>query len=169
MGILLTINTVSVFWLELLCSIVICTLVVAWYVWPYLIKLPRYSALIPLAFVHVFRYVGMTLLVPYMFDQKLPSDYINGAAYGDLLTAALALASIIALRSNGRIAIALVWVFNTWGFLDLLNGVRSLILANVPSFNLGTVWYIYTFYAPLVLLSHLMIFWILLRPKSWDK
>ena len=58
---------------------------------------------------------------------------------------------------------------NTWGFVYLLNGVRSVLQLNVPSFNLSTIWYIYTFYVPLVLVSHLMIFWILIRSKSWDQ
>ena len=67
------------------------------------------------------------------------------------------------LRSNWRGAISLVWVANAWGFLDLLNGVRGVLQLNVPSFNLATSWYIYTFYAPLVIVSHLMIFWILIK------
>ncbi|BBX45774.1 hypothetical protein GCM10009641_71870 [Mycobacterium cookii] len=140
----------------------------AWYVWPSLTKRSRNSALIPLIFVHMFRYVGMTLLVTGMVDPKIPRDFLSAAAYGDLLAAALALASIVALRSKWRIAIPLVWVFNTWGFVDLLNGVRGVVQLNVPSFNLSTVWYIYTFYAPLVIVSHLMIFWILIKSKSWN-
>jgi hypothetical protein len=62
-----------------------------------------------------------------------------------------------------------VWVANTWGFADLLNGLRSLLQLNVPSFKLSTIWYIYTFYAPAVLASHLMIFWILVKSRSWKK
>ncbi len=111
----------------------------------------------------------MTLLVTYMIDPKLPRAFVNSAAYGDLLEAALALASIFALRSNWRVAVPLVWVANTWGFLDLLNGIRGVLQLNVPSFNLATVWYIYTFYAPVVVASHLMIFWILLKSRSWKK
>ena len=137
--------------------------------WPSLTKLPRNSALVPLLFVHVFRYVGMTLLVEGMIDPKLPREFLSAAAYGDLLAAALALASIFALRSNWRAAIPLVWVANTWGFADLLNGVRGVLQVNVPRFHLSTVWYIYTFYAPLVVVSHLMIFWILIKSKSWNK
>ncbi len=68
----LAMNNVSIFWLQLLFSCVVCAIVVVWYVWPYLTKLPRNSALIPLLFVHVFRYLGMTLLVPGMVDPKLP-------------------------------------------------------------------------------------------------
>ena len=165
----LAMNNVSIFWLQLVASAVVCAAAVAWYVWPSLTKLPRNSALIPLIFVHVFRYVGMTLLVTGMVDPRLPRDFLSSAAYGDLIAAALALTSIFALRSNWRVAVALVWVFNTWGFVDLLNGVRGLLQLNVPSFNLATFWYVYTFYAPVVMASHLMIFWILLKSRSWKK
>ncbi|MGA7809610.1 hypothetical protein [Bradyrhizobium sp.] len=162
-------NSVTIFWLQLLTSVFVFSIVTAWYVWPYLTKLPRDSALVPLLFVHVPRYVGMTLLVPGMIDPKLPPEFLFSAAYGDLLEAALALASIFALRSNWRFAVALVWVSNIWGFADLLNGVRGVLQLNVPNFNLSTIWYIYTFYAPLVIVSHLMIFWILIRSVSWKK
>jgi len=96
-------------------------------------------------------------------------EFRSSAAYGDLLEAGLAFVSIFALRGDWRIAIPLVWVANTWGFLDLLNGVRGVLQLNVPSFNLATFWYVYTFYAPLVLVSHLMIFWTLIKSKSWQK
>jgi hypothetical protein len=165
----LAMNNVTIFWLQLLFSCVVCAIVVAWYVWPSLTRLPRNSALTPLVFVHVFRYVGMTLLVTGMVDPRLPRAFVFSAAYGDLIAAALALASIFALRSTWRVAVPLVWVFNMWGFVDLLNGLRGLLQLNVPSFDLGTVWYIYTFYAPVVIASHLMIFWILVKSRSWKK
>ena len=160
-------NNVTIFWMQLLISCSITGIVVKWYVWPYLTKLPLHSALIPLLFVHVPRYVGMTLLVTYMVDQKLPGEYVSSAAYGDLLEAALAFASICALRSKWHLAIPLVWVTNIWGFGDLLNGVRSVIQSSVPSFNLATIWYIYTFYAPLVIVSHVMIFVVLAKSRTW--
>ena len=102
-----------------------------------------------------------------MIDPNLPGEFLSSAAYGDLLEAALAFASIFALRSNWRVAVPLVWVTNTWGFVDLLNGVRGVLTLNVPSFNLSTIWYIYTFYAPLVVVSHLIIFGILIKSRSW--
>jgi hypothetical protein len=160
-------NNVAIFWLQLLTSVFVLSLVAVWYVWPALARLPARSALVPLLFVHVPRYVGMTLLVTGMVDPTLPTEFRASAAYGDLLEAALALASIFALRSAWRFAIPLVWVANTWGFLDLLNGVRGVLQLNVPRFDLATTWYIYTFYAPLVLVSHLMIFWVLIKSVSW--
>lgn len=162
-------DNVSIFWLQLFTSVFVFSLVTAWYVWPALTKLSRNSSLIPLLFVHVFRYVGMTLLVPGMVDSKLPRDMLSNTAYGDLIAAALAIASIFALRSDSRVAIPLVWLFSIWGFVDMLSALRGVLQVNLPSFDLGTFWYIYTFYAPVVLISHLLIFAILFKFRSGNK
>ena len=169
MGAMTAMDNVTIFWMQILASVFVFGIVAVLYVWPYLTKLSRNSALIPLLFVHVFRYVGMTLLVAGMLDPKLPREFLSSAAYGDLLAAALALASIFALRSNWRFAVPLVWVANTWGFVDLLNAVRSVLVVNLPTFNLSTIWYIYAFFGPLVIVSHLLIFWVLINSKAWKK
>ena len=82
-------NNVSIFWMQLTASVLALTVIAVWYVWPALTKLPLKSALTILLFAHVPRYVGMTLLVPGMVDPKLPSAFLSGAAYGDLLEAGL--------------------------------------------------------------------------------
>ena len=161
-------NGVAIFWIQILTSVFVFGIVAVWYVWPALTKIARNSALIVLLFVHVPRYVGMTLLVTGMVDPKLPIEFLSSAADGDLLESALAFASIFALRSNWRVAVPMVWVANTWGFADLLNGLRGVLQLNVPSFHLATFWYVYTFYAPSVIVSHLMIFWALIKFKSWE-
>jgi hypothetical protein len=160
---------VAIFWIQLLVSLGVFSLVTVWYVWPKLTKLARNSTLTLLLFANVFRYVGLIVLVKGMVDPKLPHTFLSSAAYGDLLAAALALASIVALRSNWRFVITLVWVANTWGFLDLLNGVRGVIESNIPSYNLSTLWYIYVFYAPVVIISELLIFTILVKSRSLKK
>ena len=169
MGATTVMNNVTIFWIQLLTSCFVFGIIALWYVLPALTKMSRNSALSILLFVHVPRYVGMTLLVTGMVDPELPREFLSSAAYGDLLEAALAFASIFALRSNWRVAVPMVWVANIWGFADLLNGVRGVLQLNVPSFNLATFWYVYTFYAPLVIVSHVMIFGILLKSKSWKK
>lgn len=160
-------TSVTIFWMQLLVSCAVVAMIVTWYVWPRLTRLPLNTALALLLWVHVPRYVGMVELVTGMIDPKLPREFVTSAAYGDLLEAALALASIYALRRNWRFAIPLVWIANTWGFVDLLNGVRGVLTLNVPKYNLATLWYIYTYYAPLVLGSHLTIFAVLIKAQSW--
>ncbi len=161
-------NNVAIFWMQILASTFLFSIIATWYVWPALTKLPRNSALTALLFVQVPRYVGMTLLVSGMIDPKLPREYLTSTAYGDLLEAALALVSIAALRSNWRVAIPLAWVTTIWGFVDLTNGLRGTLQLSVPTFHLATIWYIYTFYAPLVLVAHVLTFLALAKSRSWS-
>lgn len=162
-------NSTQIFWMQIVASVLVFSLIAAWYVWPALTKLPRNSALAILLFVHVPRYVGMTLLVTGMIDPRLTREFLADTAYGDLIMAGLALAAIFALRSSWTLAIPLVWVANTWGFVDLLNAVRTVVQTNLPSYDLRTIWYIYVFYGPMVLVAHALIFWVLCTPKSWSR
>ena len=79
--------------------------------------------------------------------------------YGDLLAGVLALLALVALRTDWRGTIALVWVFNVVGTVDLVNALRH--ADAIP--NLGAAWYIPTFVVPLLLVTHVMIFARLLR------
>lgn len=160
-------NIVTIFWLQLVCSLVVFGVVAVWYVAPNLTKISLGSALTLLLFVHVPRYVGMTLLVPSMVDPKVPMTFLFNAAYGDFVEAVFALICIFLLRKNLRVAIPLIWITNTWGFLDLLNGVRGVVTLDIPQYNIATFWYVYTYYAPLVGVAHVMIYWALVKAKSW--
>ena len=71
-----------------------------------------------------------------------------------LLTGVLALLAIIALRSRWPIAVALVWLFNVVGTVDLANALRHVDVA--PRF--GAAWYIPTMLVPLLLVTHFLIF-----------
>jgi hypothetical protein len=104
----------------------------------------------------------MVFLVPGVTAQSLPGSFANPAAYGDLLAGLLALLALIALRSGWARALAVVWIFNTVGTLDLLNALRHV---NVPP-HLGAAWYIPTLLVPLLLVTHFMVFARLLRRKD---
>ncbi|MCU4186701.1 hypothetical protein K6U06_20220 [Acidiferrimicrobium sp. IK] len=162
-------NSDAIFWLQIGVSVGVVSLITLWYVWPPLTKLSLQAALVPLLFVQVFRYVGMTLLVKGMIDPRLSHNLLRDGAYGDLLAGALALAAIFALRYNWSFAIPLAWVANTWGSLDVVNVLRGVVSSNVPSYHLASIWYIYTFYAPLVVVSAVMIFVVLFKSRSWNK
>ena len=66
---------------------------------------------------------------------------------------------LIALRNSWVLALPLVWVFNVVGSLDLLNALRQ--AEAIP--YLEATWYIPTFFVPLLLVTHVMIFSRLLR------
>jgi uncharacterized membrane protein len=79
------------------------------------------------------------------------------------LTDALALVALVTLRS--RAGIFVVWIFNIVGFVDLLNafytGIR-LGVSEEPGIQ-GAAYYIPSFYVPLLIVTHLLVFWLLLR------
>lgn len=157
----------AIFWLQIVVSVGVFTLITVWYVWPRLVTQELNSALAPLLWVNVFRFVGMALLVDGMIDPRLSHGSQAVSAYGDLLAAVLALAAIYALRSNWRNAIPLVWVANVWGFVDLLNTLRSIISTNLGSYHLESFWWVFILLAPLVIISEVGIFILLIKAKAW--
>jgi hypothetical protein len=152
----------AIFGLQFVFSLLVFALLAKWLLAPWLASQTRSEALFWLTLPHAFRYIGMVFLVPGVVAQPLPSDFANPAAYGDLLTSVLALLALVALRTGWKGALAVVWLFNVVGTVDLLNALRHLDV--VPNF--GAVWYIPTFYVPLLLVTHFMIFVRLLKPAA---
>jgi hypothetical protein len=112
---------------------------------------------------HSFRFVGLAFLVPGVVSPDLPDAFARPAAYGDLLTAILALLSMAFLRQP--IGVLLVWLFNVIGSADLLyafyNGNRTAVGIN-PGLQ-GAAFFIPTVLVPLLLITHGLVFRILLR------
>ena len=133
-----------------------------WYVYPTLIKLNRKNAFIPILFFHSFRYIGLVFLIPGVTAEALDPRFSVTAAYGDLLTALLALISIIALKNSWQFAIGLVWVFNTVGTLDLILAVFQ-GLNYVPASSFGAALFIPIVIVPALLVSHCIVFVLLLK------
>ncbi len=140
-------------------SILTYGLIAKWYVMPIMASIPRSSALMPLLLFHSTRHIGMAFLILGVTSESLDPRFANPAAYGDLVSGVLALLALIALRSGWARALALVWLFNIVGTVDLLNALRQ---ANVVV-DFGAAWYIPTWFVPLLLVTHFMIFARLLR------
>ena len=113
-------DTLAIFGLQLVLSLVVWGLLAKWLLAPWLEKQPLYQALFWLTLPHVSRHVGMVFLVPGIVDQPLPDSFAVPAAYGDLISALLALVTLIALRTGQTKALVLVWIFNIVGTVDLL-------------------------------------------------
>ena len=64
-------------------------------------------ALMPQLFVHATRYIGLVFLVPTVVPPGLPDAFAKPAAYGDLVTALLAIVALLALRGDWPGALAL--------------------------------------------------------------
>ena len=122
-------------------------------------SLPQRKALFWLTVPHAFRHIGMVFLVPGVVAEPLPEGFAVPAAYGDLVTGLLALLALILLRKSWAGALALVWLFNVVGTVDLLNALRHV---NVVQ-GFGATWYIPTLFVPVLLVTHFMIFVRLLK------
>jgi hypothetical protein len=157
-------STQQIFGLQFVLSLVLYGLLARWYVAPRLALLPLASALTPLLFLHASRFLGLVFLVPSVTGGPLPPEFAAAAAYGDLLAALLALASITALRTRWAMAVPLVWLFNLVGILDLINAMFQGLRYNV---QLGAAYYIPTVAVPALFVSHAMIFAMLLTRRGW--
>ena len=152
-------DTQAIFGLQFFLSLVVWGVIAKWSVTPWLGTKSAHEALFWLTLPHAFRHIGMVFLVPGVVAQPLPDAFAIPAAYGDLVTGVLALLGLIALRTRWAGALALVWLFNIVGTVDLLNALRHVNVAP----NFGAAWYIPTFLVPLLLVTHFMIFVRLLK------
>jgi hypothetical protein len=146
-------------------GLIACGTVAAIYIWPALRGLELSDAVRPLLVLHSFRYVGLAFLVPGVVSLELPAAFARPAALGDIVAAILALLACLGLGTV--VGTALVWVFNIWGSADLVfafyNGVRLVRARKLQATHFGAAYFIPTFYVPLLLITHGLIFWILLN------
>ncbi|PHR91693.1 MAG: hypothetical protein COA69_10910 [Robiginitomaculum sp.] len=155
-------DTLTIFLTQFFMSLLVYAYAAKWYVGPWLDKKPLYAALGLLILPHALRYIGLTFMVPNVGGEGLSTTFAASAGYGDWLSAMLAIISLIALRKHWRITLPLIWVFNVVGTLDLINALRQ---AEAVSY-FRAAWFIPTFFVPLLLVSHFMVFSRLLRRRK---
>ena len=155
----------AIFGLQFLLSLIVYVLIAKWYVAPWLAAKPINQALMPLIFPHAFRHIGLLFLVPGVVAEPLPPAFADPAAYGDFATGILAILALLALRGGWRIALPLVWLFSIVGAVDLLHAVARGLTVDAQE-HMGAAWYIPTFIVPALIVTHVMVFARLLRPKS---
>src|SRR5262245_11610717 len=138
---------------------------VAWhFIWPALRERPWADALRPLLILHSFRFMGLSFLIPGVVSPDLPSAFAVPAALGDFGAMLLALFSLAALRSS--LGTPLIWMFNIWGTADLLYAFANGGLVGMEPGHLGAAYFIPTAFVPLLLVTHVLVFRILLRPMT---
>jgi hypothetical protein len=151
----------ALFGISITFSFVAWGIVTAQIIWPELRHRSRIDALRPLLTLHTFRFVGLSFLIPGVVSPDLPAAFAMPAAYGDIAAAILALLSLAAIRSS--VGMPLVWVFNIWGSADLINAFYQANAAGLLPGELGATFYIPTAIVPLLLITHALMFRLLLR------
>lgn len=159
-------NNLMLFGIQSLGNLLAFGLIALWYVVPRLRSMPRSAALSVLLFVNVFRTEGLAFIIPQVADSHLSKNFTVPAAVGDFLAATLAFVALFALRGNLRIAIPLVWLLNVEGMIDLSLAIFQGWFYGFPYHQVGVTWFIPTTYVMLLVVNHLLIFWVLLRPSS---
>jgi hypothetical protein len=145
-------------------SFIAWAIVAALYIWPQWSTRSRIDALRPLLVLHAFRFIGLSFLVPGVVSPDLPIAFARDAAYGDIVAAILALATLTTLRSSTGIALA--WAFNVWGSFDLLNAFYQANAAGLSPGQLGAAYFIPTAIVPLLLITHGLMFRVLLQSQG---
>lgn len=159
-------NTRALFGLSVLTSATAFGVVASIYLWPGLRRLEQGRALRALVVPHIFRFIGLSFLVPGVVSPALPAAFAVPAAYGDIGAALLALAATVALSRHASAAIPLVWIFNMWGTADLLLAFYNGGRVNLDLGTLGAAFYIPTAIVPPLLILHGLLFLLLIRPNQ---
>jgi hypothetical protein len=135
------------------------------YVWPWLKAVDRLEAQRAIATLHSFRFFGLVFLIPGVVGANLPAGFASFAAYGDFATGVLAMLALLTVRTR-----VLFWpfvvAFNVVGAIDLLvdyyHGVQFDLAALAG--ELGATYAIPIIYVPLLMITHVASFYLLLRP-----
>jgi hypothetical protein len=159
-------TTAALFGLSILMNFVASGILTKLYTLPRLRVMNREEALLPLVAPHMFRFVGLSFLVPGVVSTSLSTDFARPAAYGDLAAALLAVIAVLALSARASWALPIVWIFNLWGTIDLLYAIyQGQIGVRIDPGSLGAAFYIPTVVVPPLLVTHGLIFWLLLRRR----
>jgi hypothetical protein len=127
---------------------------------------PSRENLKPILLLHGFRFLGLAFLLPGVVSPDLPAAFAQPVAFGDFITAILALLAVSTLGT--RTGTGLTWVFNIFGIADLLFAFylgSRISLPDAPGL-LGAGYFIWAAYVPLLLITHGLAFRILLRAKA---
>ncbi len=133
------------------------------YLWPALSELPSPENLKPILLLHAFRFLGLAFVIPGVVSPELPAEFAQPVAYGDLITAVLAMLALASLGT--RAGISVTWIFNLVGTADLLFAFylgNRISLADTPGL-LGAAYFILMAYVPLLLITHSLAFRFLLQ------
>lgn len=144
----------------------IFSLVVIWYVAPWLQSRPRAVALSALVWVQVFRDIALQIFSAQKFGFLVSTPTRDLIAYGDIAGALLALLCLLALRYRPQMATVLVWVLVLETVADLLYGTVAGMQEQIFEKAFGVTWMILTFYVPILWVSLGLMVWQLLSRRS---
>jgi len=135
------------------------------YLLPRLKSMDLVAAQRAIATLHSFRFFGLVFIVPGVVG-NLPASFATFAAYWDLATGVLAMLALLTVRIRPVFWLFVV-AFNLVGTVDLVLDYYHAIRVGLPSMagQLGAAYAIPVIYVPLLMVTHVAAFYLLLRPQ----
>jgi len=151
---------------QLVLGYVACLLFFAVYAVPRLASMDRPHAQRVIATVHSFRFFGLVFIVPGLVGTNLPTGFATFAAYGDFATGLLAMLALLTIGVR-PLFWSFVVAFNLVGVVDLVIDYLNATRLNLPAVagQLGSTYVIPILYVPLLMITHLVAFYWLVRPQ----
>ena len=158
-----------IFMLQLVLGYVAWLLCFGVYIMPRLKAMDRVAAQRAIATLHSFRFFGLVFILPGVVGPHLPASFATFAAYGDFATGVLAMLALLTVRRR-PVFWSFVVAFNIVGIVDILLDYYHAIQVGLPAQagQLGAGYVIAVIYVPLLMITHVVAFYLLLRrdPKT---
>ena len=137
------------------------------YIFPRLKTIDLLHAQRAIAVLHSFRFFGLVFLLPGIIGPRLPAAFATFAAYGDFVTGILAILALFTIRMR-PLFWSFVVAFNLVGAADILIDYYHGIMAGLPALSgeLGATYAIPVIYVPVLMITHAIAFYLLLRPRQ---
>jgi hypothetical protein len=155
-----------IFQLQLLLGYVAWLLCFRAYFWPKLKSVDRAQAQRAIATLHSFRFFGLVFILPGIVGSNLPPSFATFAAHWDFATAILALLALLTVRVKPLFWLFVV-AFNLVGTIDLVLDYLHAVKVGLPATagQLGATYAIPIIYVPVLMITHIVAFYLLVRPQ----
>lgn len=136
------------------------------YILPRLRSMDRLAAHRAIATLHSFRFFGLVFILPGVVGPHVPPAFAPFAAYGDFAAGILAILALLTIRWP-----PLFWLFvaafNILGAADIAVDYYHAIHAGLPLMagQLGSAYIIPVLYVPLLMITHCVSLYWLVRPR----
>jgi hypothetical protein len=159
--------TETLFGIHLVLGYVASLLCVIVYFLPRLKAMNRADAQRVIATLHSFRFFGLVFILPGVVGPGLPAGFAQFAAYGDFVTGVLAMLALFTFRIRPLFWL-FVFAFNVVGALDIIVDYYHATRLGLPAVagQLGATYAIPIIYVPLLMITHVVAFYLLARPQS---
>jgi hypothetical protein len=156
----------TIFQIHLVLGYVPWLLCFAAYVWPWLSSMGRVEAQRAIATLHSFRFFGLVFIIPGVVGPNLPAGFAVSAAYGDFATGLLAMLALLTIRMRPLFWLFVV-AFNLVGTADIIVDYYHGSQLGLPALAgaLGAAYAIPIIYVPLLMITHITAFYLLVRPQ----